>query len=311
MRVKAPVHDGERIALHRRRVFILPTGQGMLLGAVLLAMLLGAINYNNSLAFALTFLLGSLAVVSILHTHRNLVRLELHAGRAPAVFAGEQAAFQIFVSNPTPTARYALRIEGGALHPRTFCAEPNDQSSLWLSQAAAERGWLALPRLTLSTRYPLGLFRAWAYVEPSAGCLVYPQPGPHRPLPVAEPRGLEPRSPRGSGADDFVGLRAYKPGDSPRHIHWKAAARAQTLQVKQFGGGDEACWLDWEQLPRLEPEARLSQLCRWVLEAHRAGISYGLRLPDGTAIAPGCGLPHRGQCLRALALFGKPREGRS
>ncbi|HEY0633740.1 MAG TPA: DUF58 domain-containing protein, partial [Gammaproteobacteria bacterium] len=75
------------LRLDRRRVYILPTRAGLLFGLVLLAMLFGAINYNNSLAYALTFLLTSVAMVSIFHTFRNLHGLTFHIGHATPVFA--------------------------------------------------------------------------------------------------------------------------------------------------------------------------------------------------------------------------------
>lgn len=37
----------------------------------------------------------------------------------------------------------------------------------------------------------------------------------------------------GSGLD-YAGTRAYQPGDSPRHVHWRASARSGELQVRQY-----------------------------------------------------------------------------
>ena len=72
---------------------------------------------------------------------------------------------------------------------------------------------------------------------------------------------------------------------------------------KQFGGGyRSSVWLDWEQLPDLDEERRLRQLCRWVLDCEQAGVLYGLRLPQ-QMLAPACGEEHQHRCLAALALF--------
>ena len=92
--------------------------------------------------------------------------------------------------------------------------------------------------------------------------------------------------------------------DSEAWRLWKAAARDQTLLVKQFGGDrvDEV-WLDWEALPGMDTEARLSRLTRWTLDAEAAGHAYGLRLP-GRVVAPARGEAHMQQCLTELALFG-------
>jgi uncharacterized protein (DUF58 family) len=105
------------------------------------------------------------------------------------------------------------------------------------------------------------------------------------------------------GDDDFAGLRAFHPGDPPRHIAWKAYAREQGLQVKVYAGTAVTSHsFDWESLSGLGIEARLSQLCRWVEDAYAAGRAFGLRLP-GVEIAPNVGPGHRQRCLTALALF--------
>ena len=41
-----------------------------------------------------------------------------------------------------------------------------------------------------------------------------------------------------SDEGDFFGLRAYRPGDSPRYIHWRSSARRDELVVKQFQQAD-------------------------------------------------------------------------
>src|SRR3990167_2870927 len=87
------------VILGRRQLFMLPTRFGLLFAALLVVQLLAAINYSNGLAYALTFLLGSLAVVSMLYTHRNLLRLRLSASACAPVFADEIATFRIHLTN--------------------------------------------------------------------------------------------------------------------------------------------------------------------------------------------------------------------
>ena len=163
---------------------------------------------------------------------------------------------------------------------------------------------MPIGRLLLETRYPLGLFRAWSYVEPEARCLVYPKPD-HARLPPASAHGASGgQRLQAAGNDDFSGLRMYQPSDSPRHVAWKAAARTDDMLTKQFSGEAAAeLWLDWERLPpALGLEQRLSRLAGWVLAAERGGARYGLRLP-GVEIAPARGDSHAAACLQALALY--------
>jgi uncharacterized protein (DUF58 family) len=161
-------------------------------------------------------------------------------------------------------------------------------------------------RVMLETRFPLGIFRAWGYVEPDARSLVYPRPERGAlPPPVAESAKGALRSPT-PGNDDYAGLRAYQLSDSPRHVAWKAVARSEDMLTKQFTGEAAAeLWLDWALLGHLDVESRLSRLAGWVLDAERAGMTYGLRIP-GVEIAPARGEAQAGACLQALALYGTP-----
>jgi uncharacterized protein (DUF58 family) len=301
------------VRLCSRRIYILPTRAGLLYALILIAMLIGAINYRLALGHALVFLLASLGLVSMVHTYRNLRNLSLRAREAPPVHAGEMAAFHFLAH--APDARPAL--EWQVAPDDTFT--PSDTSSsqilhlaantethLYLNVATPRRGWLTLPRLLVRTWYPLGLFCAWAYPWPQARCLVYPR-AIFSSLPPGRPSGAGGSGASKEGEEDFAGLRERRNSDSPRHIAWKAAARdggEKPLLVKLFAGGArEELWLNWADTQWLaeDVETRLSFLTGWVLNAEDAGCAYGLALPD-IRIAPSHGTAHRRRCLEALAL---------
>lgn len=301
------VPRGHAVTLERRRIYALPTRYGVVFAIMLFVMLLGSINYNNSLGFMLTFLLASLALISILYTYRNIAHLEVRAGRGFPAFAGGEARFILHAGHRDALRRVSLRIavKGGAAKMIDLAPRGNEVCELALP--APRRGRLALPRLTISTTFPLGLIRAWSYAELDMHCLVYPQPAAHAPEPQTRAQELGERSGGSPGSDDFLGFRDYQRGDSPRHVHWKALARELPLLTKQFAASvSPECWLDWSALPPLDVEARLRLLCRGVIEAERLGQRYGLRIP-GTSIAPGLGDAHRQRCLEALALYEAPR----
>lgn len=295
------------IVLSQRRVFILPSRHGVMFALVLIMMLLGAINYTLSLGFVLTFMLVALAFNGMLYTFRNLARLAVSAGRVQPVFAGESALFSLTLTNHADYPRYAIGIarERLARDGSVYTDVPaRGSADLGIRIPAERRGRLHAGRLTLYTHYPLGLYYAWSYAHTDVSCVVYPRPAPAGlPLPEAVPAagsGLT----LGHGQEDFAGLRAYRPGDPPRHIAWKAAARGQGLYTKQFSGqAAREVWLTWDHLPpRMDVEEKLSCLTRWVLDAHAQQLSYGLRLP-GVELPLGSGEVHRQRCLEALALF--------
>jgi uncharacterized protein (DUF58 family) len=297
------------IVLVQRRVFILPSRQGFAFALLLLVMLTGSINYSLGLGFVLTFLLGALGVNGMVYTFRNLVNLRITGGRARPVFAGDTAQFTVHLENAGDMDRYAI----GLTHDRRNAAFVNVKARSTASVAAGipapRRGIFKPGRLRLFTRFPLGLYYAWAYLELDMHCVVYPRPAPPGlPLPPAV-ASAGAGTQHGRGQEDFAGLRQYHVGDSPRHIAWKAAARDQGLLTKQFAGRAETeLWLDWTQVPsRMGVEERLSHMARWVLDAHAAGLSYGLRMP-GETVEMAAGEAQRDRCLEALALFEQERE---
>lgn len=292
------------LSLTRRRIFILPTRYGFAFVPVLLVMLAGSVSYGLSLGFVLTFLLGSVAIVSVLHAYRNLAELRVSLARAEPVFAGDTACFPVHIENPSRQPRFSIGLARQRENQGFADIPSGGQGALELRIPARRRGVLNAGRFTLFTRYPIGLFYAWSPIELEASCLVYPQPDDAPLPPSASHTQLGEFAPAGTGDDDFAGLRPYQPGDSPRRIAWKASLRGDSLLTKTFAGqAKDEMWLDWNDLPaHLDVEARLSRLANWVLQADRSDACYGLRLPT-RQFAPAAGEQHRLRCLEALARF--------
>jgi len=295
---------GNDIAIGHRQLYMLPTRMGFVFSLLLLALLAGAINYENGLSYVLTFYLGAIAIVSMIYTHYNLLGVHILAGSADPVFAGQTARFSICLRNTTARRRLQIEcVQKGHVFS-TVDLGAHDQKYVVLEQPATRRGLMPIGLFSLQTRFPIGLLYTWSQlVRLEQGCLVYPHPAPSESLPFATIGDDLKEQGEGSRGDDFVGLRQYRAGDSLKHIHWKALARGQGMHTKQFGGGSgEDLWLDWSMAPETEPEAKLSRLCRWALDAEELGLNYGLRLP-GREIKPGSGGRHQAQCLQALALY--------
>jgi uncharacterized protein (DUF58 family) len=299
-----PPERGTVVLVHRR-VYIVPTRLGWIFGATVAILLVGSINYALQLGFALTFLLAGMGLAGMVHTTRNLARLAVSAGRAEPVFAGESAQFRLFLDGRAAFDRPAILARHVGSGAQLVVDIPaRGMAEVVLAVPAEKRGRLAIGRVMLETRFPLGLFRAWSYIEPDARCLVYPRPERSPLPPFSGEAAAGARRAQTSGSDDFAGLRGYQRSDSPRHIAWKAVARSEDMLTKQFAGEAAAeLWLDAQLLPAgLGLEQRLSRLAGWVLAAEHTGAHYGLRLP-GVEIAPGRGDAHRAACLQALALY--------
>jgi uncharacterized protein (DUF58 family) len=314
-RTKATARDAGSVLLSQRRVYILPTRAGLGFCVLLLVLLIGSINYNLGLGFGLTFVAGACAVVDMVQTTRNLAGLVLTPGRAPDVFAGEDAPFELRVDNPTRLPRYAVWIDFEHVpEPRQAVdVTAGGSTTLVLRTPTRARGWMRPPRVRLSTRFPLGLFRAWSWWQPDSRALVYPFPEQDAP-PLPMTGRPSPDGAGSTGSDDFAGVRSYQPGDPLRYLAWRQIARLDPqlggpLVTKHFEGGtvDELV-LDFDALPpRLDEELRLARMARWVLEAEQRALPYAFRL-GRVRYDTALGEAHQAACLRALALYGLPED---
>jgi uncharacterized protein (DUF58 family) len=303
---RAAVPETPPVTLVQRRIFILPTRQGYFFAFTLMVLLIASIQYQLSLGFLLTFMLGGMAGVAMLQTWRNLAHLKLRPGRCDPVFAGETAHFAVTLETPSQT-RFSIGVRRRDEEPVHADVARGEIASVLLPVVAARRGVLRCGRLEVFTRYPVGLFHAWSYVDFDLAVVVYPRPDPSAGSPPENSRGAAEEGIPVPGDEEFNMLRAYRAGDPPKLIAWKALAREQGLLTKEFSAmASSELWLDWEDARAGDPEARLAILCHWVLQAERFGQGYGLRLP-GKSLAPARGDLHRTRCLEALALFEAPR----
>lgn len=297
------INESETIILNRHTVYILPSREGMIYVIIALAMLIGALNYVNNMALAMSFILAGIWLVAMTHTYQNLLGIGVRIEKAAPVFAGQEIAFPVHLSGIKNQSRRTIKLQLGK-HAGVVINLDNDQI-IMLHQPALSRGWLAMERMRIATVYPLGLFEAWSEIHFDTKALVYPAPTPQvnvLPTTILADSGSG-QLQTGKGVDDFAGFRNYQRGDALRRLHWRAFARERGLYTSIFSGWiQQELWLDWNLLKGLEIELRLSQLCRWVLEADNSGINYGLRLPD-EEILPNHGIDQRQRCLKALALF--------
>jgi len=181
---------------------------------------------------------------------------------------------------------------------------PGDSCSAQVVFPAQRRGMYKFETLLVRTSYPFGLVWASIRVPVNAEYYIYPQAKGSDDWPMLHPSGEQGSPVSNKPGDDFSGVRAYMPGESLRHVDWKAFARGRPLSVKQFtGGSGHELYLDAAEMSRLPLEARLSQLALWIVNAEKAEIPYALKL-GRTAIPLGLGETQCRRALEALAVAG-------
>ncbi|HEB82604.1 MAG TPA: DUF58 domain-containing protein [Gammaproteobacteria bacterium] len=296
-----PFHNG--IVLDRKRIYIIPTRAGLIFSLLLLLLLVGSINYEKSLGYALTFLLAGIAIVSLLATWRNLAHLELRPQHAHPVFAGDTARFSLLLNNPKPLQRLAIALSYHGVEQDLVDCAPNAQQLVHFRLVAARRGLLQPGHFRLYTEFPTGLFVAWTWLDLSLNCTVYPAPDFSALMPGGSMDDCGDNEHGGSGLEHFSHLAKYRPGDNISRISWKAAARTGELFSKCFtGSAPQTTWISWYDIVARDTEQRLSVMAAMIISAEEKQQRYGLVLPD-QQISPSLGKAHYHRCLTALARF--------
>lgn len=294
----------ESILLHHRRLYILPTRFGYLFAGMLLLLFLAAINYQNSMAFMLTFMLTALGIVSLWHTHKNLLGVRVKLLIPRPVFCGEACELKFEFSHPNQSRRYAIGVQYRELPPVYLKLDPEGSNTAVLKLPTCRRGQYRPAGITVFTRYPTGLFHAWGWLRFDLPLLVYPRPLENARLQQTLIEQFDGQTSTSTiEGDDFAGLREHRIGESLRHISWKAYAQGRGLLTKTFQGqARPSLWIDWQLLSHGSQEDKLSFMTALVLAAENEDQKYGLRLP-GTVIEQGYGSAHKHLCLQTLALF--------
>lgn len=293
----------ERVLPSMARLPVVPSGFGLALGAVLVVMFIWSANHQLNLGYALTFLVAVVALLSAGLTVAQLAGLRLVLADAQPVFAGEVARFPLQVGDEDGRLRSGLRFAAAGREVALAHVAAGGRETVFLEmETMPARGWQFLDAVDVSTTQPLGLFLSWQWLRLEARVLVYPEPKGDLPLPFQWTAQRGALAAQASGEDELVGLASYRVGDSLSRVAWKRSGRGGEWMIKRFAGeGAPEVMLDYAQAVG-GVEARLSQLCQWVLAAEAEGLAYGLRLPNEVFVVAR-GAWHRDRCLQALALF--------
>lgn len=102
-----------------------------------------------------------------------------------------------------------------------------------------KRGLHTFPPLNLASGAPFGLFTQTRTLDVPTRTLIYPEVRSLARLDLLDKRlTAEVARPRAGVGYEALGVRPYRAGDSPRHIHWRSVARTGQLVSKEFA--DEA-----------------------------------------------------------------------
>ncbi|MBD3641965.1 MAG: DUF58 domain-containing protein [Marinobacter sp.] len=304
---RVPRSDSQ--SFNQKNIFILPTGAGVVFGILLLVMLITGINYQNSLIYLTTFLLGALFVGAMQQTHRNLSGLQLTVTQPGEGFAGDEVPYRFRASaGKGPAIAIRLSCEDSTLAP--FHIPAGQARDVTLPVPSAHRGYLRPDMVRIETRFPFGLLKAWSWVRPISPAIIFPRPVAAPDAGSTVEDGDEDSAQHPTIGNDNADLRPWREGDLSQRVMWKRYARTGQMVVADWEGEQgNPQWLDFYAFAGADNELRLSYLAWQVLERAKGSTPFGLNLP-GQVIEPDQGPAHVTRCLRALAVWGEepPRD---
>lgn len=141
------------------------------------------------------------------------------------------------------------------------------------------RGLHIFPPLRVCSRAPFGFAERRGRLAAETRVLVYPEIVPVKSLALLDRRlsALVMRPNAGHGSE-VLGIRPYRPGDSPRTIHWRSVARTGQLISKEFA--DEAqpgltLLLDLHAYPYPDLNCKQNPF-EWAVKAAASVATYAL-----------------------------------
>jgi len=291
--------QNNKYTINKNNIYILPSKSGWLFILSLLAILAGAINYNNSLAYMLCFFLSSLGFIAMLQTHHNLKNISIYPKYSASTFPGNDIKFHYLAKSEDNRIHAAIKTDTG----HTFLVNKSTETTFSIKEKAVKRGKQVASKFKLYSEFPLGLFHAWTQVQLHNQVIIYPKPVKYE-LKITNFNQGNQQSTLSAGDDDFSGVRDFIKGDSPKSMAWKTIARTSQLYTKEFTAEtSDTLIFDIDSLQHTNnTEEKISILCDFILNASKEKLTYGLKL-NSTLISPGHGAIHRHKCLTTLAMY--------
>jgi len=231
-------HGWRRIRSWRRISF---TAGGLVFTLGAFAVGFAAMNTGNNLLYLLLgSMLGFIAVSGWL-SEQAIWGLRIERSVPHAVTVGQEMRLTYHVFNRKPRLpSLAVEISEAGLPARAFLAHaaPNGEAIVRSANSFARRGIYQLGTVTLSTSFPFGMFLKERDIQIPGEVVVWPRTD--RPVRTPTPgggrvpsSGLSARGAAGTRGE-YRSLRAYRPGDDPKDIHWRSSARLREPVIREY-----------------------------------------------------------------------------
>ena len=229
-----------KIRFPRLAIIVEFTREGLIFLLLSLAIGAAAVNTGNNILYLIFSLMLGLVVVSGILSRRMLRGLKPRIDFPEHIFAGVEALCSVEVENKKkriPSIGIVLSVSKSfPLIRRAFFWVPARSKVNGFAPAMfPHRGRFHLTELELRTRFPFSFFvkihRYFLNQEVRVYPAVYRLP---EDILARIAEGILMESPYRGDSQQLLHLRDYGSFDSSKRIHWKASAKLEKLQVKEF-----------------------------------------------------------------------------
>lgn len=305
------IPPNQQVTLSHKSIFILPSAFGIAWFMLIVVLYLFGTNYQNNLVIGLSLLLASVLHTCIIYSYKNLAGLTLTAPMPPESIANTSLAFPVVLSSKqkkdlshTNHQQICLNF---AQQRHIRIGDVGESFNATVGYSPQNRGPFNPGRIQVSSNFPLGLFRAWSYVDLNIEQLIFAEPLQTTVSLTSldddnntefEHGKLQP------GVDDYKGLKTYVEGEPLKQVAWKQWAQGRGMLSKEFAQPEgKPVWLSLADTQGDDLEHKLSKLAWQVNALSQAHQVFGLAL-DNQIIEQDSGESHRKQCQQLIASYG-------
>ncbi|MEA3418371.1 MAG: DUF58 domain-containing protein [Campylobacterota bacterium] len=259
----------------RKRVRQRATRYSLLVVILLFGLFLEAYMHNFNLVYITLFFVFAAAFSAGPFGLLNIGQLEAGFDHAERLYAREEGRCFFRISNPANTPAWAIELHCDDQKTNIARIDAHSVVNASLLITPEKRGRLQYDSCALQSLFPLSTVRFVLSLKQCCDTIVYPQP-------KGEPLRsflLHQRVPFGE-EKDFDGLSSYSGAESMSRIHWPSVAKGEPA-VKIFEQEMQTLRLEFDfYRSGKSDEARLSQLCLWVLECERSRQLFNIKMPN-------------------------------
>ena len=233
----------------------------LVLSALTVVAYLAAINRAQAFMWAIAALLSATLITGFTWPRWLVKQLSVSRSGPSRAEEGETIEFEVVVENRGWLPRFMVELvdhlpfvgfaDGNGANGEKLLGMltylPGRKRQVFKVPVLCEkRGYYRLGPVGLASSFPLGLTEArFSRREGLQTLTIYPDVFTILALPLRGAPSQIHRGgyllPEGAGAAEFSGLREYRRGDNPRHVHWPTTARLNELMVREYEPLASAC----------------------------------------------------------------------